>query len=945
LLHEEEIFGRAQRAGARRLCIAVAIVLIPAAGVAVAATSDSAPAPRAAACGGLTPTIKGSKGDDRGVDKIKGTAGDDVISARAGNDVVTARAGDDALCGGPGKDKLKGGPGADTCDGGPGKDKLKGCESPGQPPPVNEAPVADDDSFSGTDAAVANTALVTNAPGDGPPALSGPKKSISGNILAGDTDPDGDSLAVQPVSNQATNDGGVVTIEADGDFTFLPAASTSCSDHSDFFDYTVSDQNTTPGTDTGRVTIAIAGCVWYVSNNAAGNSGTSVAPFDTLAQAEAASSANDSVFVFDGDNTSTGYGGDRYAMNAGERLIGEHEGFAVDPDGGGPLGTATLLPANPGAHPTLTATNADVIDLDDGNEVRGIQIDPQGTGGGIAASSGDSGGTIDDVSIADTGTPGTQPGLELDSTTGTFGISNLVIDSTVADGLRATNSGTITVQGSGNTIDTTTGTALSVANTTIGAGGLTFRRISSNGATNGIVLSNTGANAGLTVTGNGNTSVGGDNSGGTIQNTTSFGISLVNTASPSFTNVRLQDTSDSAINGTQVSGFSFTNGTITGAGDAADENSISFDDSVTNANITGALTISNNVITRTETSGVDIQNASGTISDANISGNTISDTGDAATPGAAVSLVALGSASAAASIAKAALSDNTITDFHAGYGFLVQGGNTTVGGPPGNIGIAGSATNVIAITGNSMNGGTGGIGNQPLRFVTASAAGNGQGNFDVSGNGTAGNRIRNIDCIAIELQADGPVNMTSNVQDNFINANNTLGCAGIAVGTDDIFALGAGTHTATVSGNNVMGTDGPGIFPIIRNSGSTMTVKVLSNTVAAPTTTTAARAGIRVDSGSAAGDTTLCLEISGNSTAGSTNTGTGTTSPGINLRKQGTSTTVNSFSIEGLSPSPTGTPTVENFVNSINTSSSGTFGVGGTALLSATSGFTSCTAP
>ena len=48
---------------------------------------------------------------------------------------------------------------------------------------------------------------------------------------------------------------------------------------------------------------------------------------------------------------------------------------------------------------------------------------------------------------------------------------------------------------------------------------------------------------------------------------------------------------------------------------------------------------------------------------------------------------------------------------------------------------------------------------------------------------------------------------------------------------------------------------------------------------------------------------------------------------------------------EGLSPSPTGTPTVENWVNSQNTSTTGTFGVGGTALLSATSGFTSCTAP
>ena len=142
-----------------------------------------------------------------------------------------------------------------------------------------------------------------------------------------------------------------------------------------------------------------------------------------------------------------------------------------------------------------------------------------------------------------------------------------------------------------------------------------------------------------------------------------------------------------------------------------------------------------------------------------------------------------------------------------------------------------------------------------------------------------------------------------------------------------------------------MGTDGPGIFAIVRDSGSTMTARVLNNTVAAPIATNAARAGIRVDSGSAVGDTTLCLEISGNTTAGSTNTATATTSPGINLRKQGTDPAINTFGIEGLSPSPTGTPTVENLVNGQNTSTPGTFGVGGTALLSAASGFTSCTAP
>ena len=1070
---------------------------------------------------------------------------------------------------------------------------------------VNEVPVADDESFSGASSAIGNTSLIVNDPDDGAPSLSSPKKTVSGDILNGDTDPEGTALVVVPVISQLTNDGGRVTIEADGDFTFTPAPVTSCTDASDFFDYTVSDQNValpgpTPGTDTGRVTIAIAGCVWYVSNNAAGNSGTSDAPFDTLAQAETASGANHTVFVFDGDNTSTGYGGDGYAMNAGERLIGEHEGLVV--------GTDTLHPANPGARPTLTATNADVIDLDDGTEVRGFDIDPQGTGGGIAGTLGDTGGgTIDDVNIVDTATMGTQPGLELDSTTGTFNVSNLVvstngaagvrlnnagtvafspasqisvtsngapgligvgtamgtstfdditvtasltggvsltnttgtttfgdgvgtdlslttnsgatpafgvsnggtiavpaagtanvtalggpavdvtgtsgaalafdavnstnsandginlaglgagtfsaasgaigsaggiafdldggsgdvsypgalnngtgataeitgrtggavtlsgaiadtndagggislasntggsttfsnaskvinsgagvavamassdghtltlsggsldIDTTTGAGISATTSGTLVVSGTGNTIDTTSGTALTVTDTDIGASGLTFRSISANGAANGIALSGTGSSGGLTVTGNGSSTLGGDNSGGTIQNTTGHGISLTNTAaSTSLRNVRLLNTAGSGINGTQVNGFSFTDGTITGAGDASDENSITFDDSLTSTpNLTGAVTITNNVISQTEAEGVDIENWGGTISDANISGNALSDTGDVATPGSAITLIGSGTATSAASITKASVANNTIVDFRAGVGVQVRAGNPNAGAPTGSAGTAGSATNVIAITGNSMNGGNGGIGNQPDRFFTGGVSGNGgQGNFNISNNGTAANRIRNIDCIAIEVQMDGPVTMTSTVNNNFINANSAVGCAGIAVGTDDPNSLGAGTHTTTISGNNVMGTDGPGIFPIVRASGSTMIAKVLNNTVAAPITTNAARAGIRVDSGSAVGDTTMCLEISGNTTAGSTNSATATISPGINLRKQGTDPTINTFGIEGMAA--TASPGVENYVNGLNTSTSGTFGVGGTALLSAASGFTNCNAP
>ena len=74
----------------------------------------------------------------------------------------------------------------------------------------------------------------------------------------------------------------------------------------------------------------------------------------------------------------------------------------------------------------------------------------------------------------------------------------------------------MSTSGSPNTASATSGGAVIVENTTIGAPGLTFRSVSANGAVNGIRLVNTGATAGLTVTGGGSVAQGGDVSGGTI---------------------------------------------------------------------------------------------------------------------------------------------------------------------------------------------------------------------------------------------------------------------------------------------------------------------------------------------------------------------------------------------------------------------------------------------
>jgi hypothetical protein len=147
----------------------------------------------------------------------------------------------------------------------------------------------------------------------------------------------------------------------------------------------------------------------------------------------------------------------------------------------------------------------------------------------------------------------------------------------------ATNAGTVHVCatsdcGGGapmvNTITTSSGTALNVTNTAIGASGLTFRSISAGtgagSAGVGISLNSTGllaANGGLTVTGTG---VAG--SGGTIQHKTGadgsltdgIGIVLQNTKNPSFNWMQLNDFDNSAIVGRNVQGFTLQNSVIDG---------------------------------------------------------------------------------------------------------------------------------------------------------------------------------------------------------------------------------------------------------------------------------------------------------------------------------------------------------------------------------------------
>lgn len=115
--------------------------------------------------------------------------------------------------------------------------------------------------------------------------------------------------------------------------------------------------------------------------------------------------------------------------------------------------------------------------------------------------------------------PGTGPGILLEANTGTavtIAADSFRVVTTDAPGIQANGGGTVEVIGEANSIETTGGAAIDLRNTTIGSGGLNFRRVNRlTGTGPGIILSSTGTAGGLTITGDGGTG-----SGGTSQTTT-----------------------------------------------------------------------------------------------------------------------------------------------------------------------------------------------------------------------------------------------------------------------------------------------------------------------------------------------------------------------------------------------------------------------------------------
>src|SRR5262245_31535413 len=338
--------------------------------------------------------------------------------------------------------------------------------------------------------------------------------------------------------------------------------------------------------------------------------------------------------------------------------------------------------ANTGGTITVTYTGS----ISSTGAVRTVDIEDRSAGAGAVTLSGNlshsgngtavflddnAAGTITFAGATKTLSGGTATAVSLTDNTGAtinFTAGGLDIDTTSGAGFLATGGGTVTVQGSNNSITSTTGTALNVANTNIGASGLTFHDISANGATNGIILNTTGASGGLTVTGTGTTA----GSGGTIQNnvqgalftstsnlslsnmnftnpnsgngtvnnidSSSFnsaaqaGINMSSVSGATFTNLNINGNggaggAQAGISGQNVSNLAIANSTVTGFGDASNESVVML------WNLTGTSSITNSTFglvpgdTTGGTNLIDIRGNTGTLT-LNVTGSTFQNTRD-----------------------------------------------------------------------------------------------------------------------------------------------------------------------------------------------------------------------------------------------------------------------------------------------------------------------------
>ncbi len=262
-----------------------------------------------------------------------------------------------------------------------------------------DAPIAANFSFS----ALGNSQTVT---GSNNGLLTG--GTLNGAIL----------LAVQ----SPTQRGGTVSALADGGYTYnAPLGVTG----TDTFQYEIANSG---GRSVGTVTVTLTGTGFFVNNQAAaGGTGTQAAPFQTLAQVQAAAAgvAGAEIVVFQGDGTSNGYN-TPFSLGTNQQL----HGFSSS------------------ATPVLTGP----ISFTSGNKLEDVRISATPGGATAVNAVGSSNGSINRVTIANCNVA-----ADMSNATGNFTISNSGFSNLAAGGVGAVSTtGSLTWSVSNSSFTNTT---------------------------------------------------------------------------------------------------------------------------------------------------------------------------------------------------------------------------------------------------------------------------------------------------------------------------------------------------------------------------------------------------------------------------------------------------------------------------------------------------------
>ncbi|MCK7594972.1 beta strand repeat-containing protein [Pseudomarimonas salicorniae] len=603
-------------------------------------------------------------------------------------------------------------------------------------------------------------------------------------------------------------------------------------------------------------------------------SGVSVSESSVNAASATAVNLNGTSGTLDLASTSSGGGSSGIVLNNLTGSFGFGMGALSGHSGVSFLGTGSLGTTSYSGNLTRTAAGnlVEISGAATGDVTLSGNLSCSGSCAGIDVLN-RSGGTITFSGVSKVLNTGANTAVNLTGNAGAsvgFSGGGLDIDTSSGIGLNASGGGTLTVTGGGNSVASTAATAISIVNTTLGAGGAVFESVSSSNATNGIVL-NTAGSGGFTVTG----TPGIDGSGGTISNINQRGVSVIATDLVSLSNLSLSNanqvdgggsgTCDNlgnnggcnaaihlddvagatlhnvdisgtvaqyAINGRDVVNFVLRSSITTNCGNGVNEACLRL------VNSTGTSEISNTDMAFASDRIAQIENTSGSLS-LTVSNSTFRDTQSSGNGADGLEILARGTSSLTVDVVNSQFLRNRT------HGLQVQvADNASVGidvtgsrfdrGTGSGLGIdldaSGSGSLTYNVIGNPLISASGG--HAFNSFATGNAVVRGRVNnnpdIQVGGSGTSGTGIR----LNANESADMIVEVSGNTVSNIgfdigidVQARDLLGAA---CGT----LCSAGRLDAVIDNNSVTLVDAFGLYDIRTQaeSSNTTCAQVINNT-------------------------------------------------------------------------------------------------------------------